>query len=383
MSNSIGNSPHANSGIVTTKSDLTGQRFTRLVVVEQRGFVLQGRANGSSRQSRRKLWLCRCDCGNEVVLTTNALTRGNSKSCGCLKIDTAGDARRTHGQSGKNDTAEYRAWCLMKGRCNSPEGDDYHRYGALGIKVCERWLNSFENFFADVGPRPSPKYSLDRISCDGDYEPGNVRWATSKTQNRNKSSSRFLTFQGETLTLAEWSERTGVPYKRIQQRLLRGLPMDRVLDQRRFSRWGVYKGIGSSQSPELRTWYAMKDRCLNLKSRWYSRYGGSGIGIAERWLGEGGFQNFLADMGPKPSPKHSLERKDNASGYSPENCCWATATEQARNTGRNKFLTHNGETLCVSEWAERLGIPVHILHLRLYKHGWTVEKTLSTPVRAR
>ncbi len=129
--------------------------------------------------------------------------------------------------------------------------------------------------------------------------------------------------------------------------------------------------------PDHGSWRAMWERCTNTKYRKYNLYGGRGITVCDRWKS---FQNFIDDMGYKPDKKYSIERKDSNANYCPENCLWATQKEQMRNTSKNKFLTFNGITKCVSEWCEELGITISAVVNRL-EHGWIIERTLSTPVR--
>lgn len=151
--------------------ELTGQRFSYLTVVEPRGTK-----NGHT------MWLCRCDCGNEKVISAKHLMSGNIKSCGCMHFK----ACLTHG---KTETRLYHIWCTMKNRCKNPSSPKWYRYGGRGIKVCEEWQR-FEPFYKwAIEHGYSDELSIDRINNDGNYEPNNCRWATAKEQANNKSKS--------------------------------------------------------------------------------------------------------------------------------------------------------------------------------------------------
>lgn len=147
--------------------DLSGRRFTQVVVL--------GRA-------RALYWRCRCDCGNTIAIRGDALRSGNIKSCGHAR------GRKTqHGEKRRlGPTPEYRAWVQMIKRCENPNYWAFHRYGGRGIKVWTKWRHDFPAFLAHIGRRPSSHYSLDRIDNDGDYCPGNVRWATHREQSANR-----------------------------------------------------------------------------------------------------------------------------------------------------------------------------------------------------
>lgn len=138
--------------------------------------------------SRNTMWTCRCDCGVVKDISYASLSYGSSRSCGCLRDELAKVQPITHGHAKRGNLHPlYKVWAAMIRRCENSNDHHYHCYGGRGIKVCGRWRNSFENFLADVGERPSKKYSLDRYpNNDGDYEPGNVRWATSSEQAYNR-----------------------------------------------------------------------------------------------------------------------------------------------------------------------------------------------------
>ncbi len=132
---------------------------------------------------------------------------------------------------------------------------------------------------------------------------------------------------------------------------------------------------GMYGSPEYKTWQGMKQRCYNKSFQQYADYGGRGITVCERWMS---FENFLEDMSKRPEGM-SLDRIDNEKGYSKENCRWTTEYEQKRNTRRNHCITFNGETKCLQDWAESIGIKANTLINRLNRSKWPLEKALTTP----
>ena len=130
-------------------------------------------------------------------------------------------------------------------------------------------------------------------------------------------------------------------------------------------------------TPTYSTWKSIKARCLDAKQSSYKYYGAKGIAICDRWME---FDNFLADMGERPSLNHSIDRIDSTGHYEPGNCRWATAKEQSRNTSRNRMITHNGITLCMAEWAENLGVSFTLVRARLNR-GWDHSRALTEPVK--
>ncbi len=143
---------------------------------------------------------------------------GRTKSCGCKSHAMTGATFVTHGMAG---TPTYKIWLGIKKRCLDPNSKSFERYGGSGIKICDRWMN-FEPFFADMGARPSSKHSIDRIDNDGNYEPGNCRWATIKQQARNRKNTLFATIDGKERPVAEWAEILGLKYKAIHCRMRSG-----------------------------------------------------------------------------------------------------------------------------------------------------------------
>lgn len=178
---------------------LIGQRFGRLVV-ESLAFV-----------EVYSYWNCKCDCGNTVIVRQNSITTGNTQSCGCLWEES----KIVHG---KKDHVLYSTWSTMLYRCENPKYKRYKDYGGRGITVCERW-HDINNFIEDMGPKPTSKHQLDRIDVNGNYEPGNCRWATVKENMRNTRANRYISYEGKTLSLVEWAEITGLDSRLIARRL--------------------------------------------------------------------------------------------------------------------------------------------------------------------
>ena len=194
--------------------DMTGMRFGQLEVI---GFdKIQGK---SSR------WICRCDCGRTTSVFRVSLMKrsGATTSCGCYRNKCVSNRNTTHGMSAVGSIKpEYRAWANMKDRCNNQTNKRFPHYGGRGISYCNQWT-SFENFFEDMGPRPSKRHSLDRIDNDKGYSKENCRWATCDIQNGNRSTVRLITAFGKTLSANQWSKISGVQRSTIIRRLNRGV----------------------------------------------------------------------------------------------------------------------------------------------------------------
>ena len=194
--------------------DLTGRRFGRLIVVS--------RAEADGPTTR---WHVRCDCGATKIIAAQSLRDGVSESCGCLRREQIAGRNLRHGGS---RTREYDVWQTMHFRCTNPAARQWSDYGGRGIKVCERW-SKYEHFIADMGARPSSSHTIERLDNDGPYAPDNCEWATRSKNNRNRRSTRRLTYLGLTLPMVAWSELLGVPYGRLAARVAEGWSDERVL----------------------------------------------------------------------------------------------------------------------------------------------------------
>lgn len=191
--------------------DYTSRRFHFLVSL--------GRSSRTDKKGKRCYERVRCDCGVETDTKIYSLVHGETKSCGCKQPDLVS----THGHARwRAKSSTYETWSSMVARCTNDKHQAWSRYGGRGITVSQRWLTSFEYFLADMGERPAPGMTLDRIDNDSGYSPENCRWATYRANNNNRRSSRFISAFGETLTLAEWSRRFKINARTISVRLAKG-----------------------------------------------------------------------------------------------------------------------------------------------------------------
>ncbi len=199
--------------------DLVGKRFGRLVVlkrVEQRryacGYV-------------KRQYLVKCDCGKRLTIIVSQLTKQHS--CGCVRNE---QHRRRMTKHGLSRSIEYVAWRAMISRCERSTDIGYPNYGGRGIKVCPKWRNKFAAFYKDLGPRPSPKHSLDRIDNDGNYKPGNVRWAKRREQAYNRRSNHLVEYRGEKMPLKKAWRLSGekVNYYTALDRITKGWAAERA-----------------------------------------------------------------------------------------------------------------------------------------------------------
>lgn len=221
--------------------DLVGQRFERLTVVEYIG-----------REHHSSKWRCLCDCGVEVLAQRSALVTGTTKSCGCFRADRMSRLTYKHGEAGgekrRKRRPEYKAWDSIKQRCFNPNAKEWKWYGGRGISLAPEWAADFSAFLAYIGPRPSPKHSVDRIDGAKNYEPGNVRWADWVEQANNRSNNRMVEFNGQLMTMKQAALAAGMPYKSVKGRVQKGwdvlsaltvpLNMNKVNAQRTYRKVG-------------------------------------------------------------------------------------------------------------------------------------------------
>jgi hypothetical protein len=280
-----------------------GATFGRLTVV-----------GDEARVGKQYLVTCRCDCRRMIRCRVDSLRIGKKLQCGNhrrvvtqAQREALGARNRTHGRSG---TTEYNSWIGMKMRCFNEADARFADYGGRGITVCARWRACFEAFFADLGPKPSPNHSLDRIDVNGNYEPGNVRWADASGQTRNRRP--YVIRPGSRCK----SGPVLPPPAYIAPPLL---PADAHPNARH----------GMAGTPEYYAWKSMKERCLDPRHHAYRNYGGRGVTVCAEWQQD--FALFLAEVGMRPPGRYSLDRIDNERGYEPGNVRWADSRTQNRN----------------------------------------------------
>lgn len=196
---------------------MVGQSFGSLIVLESRKRVYyrSDRPNGIGRT--KQFWLVQCSCGTRPYELSDDKLRTGAQACRSCTHSGVNNSRRIHGESdgvarGKRSVAspEYRCWKSIKNRCYNPNWKQYNDYGGRGIRVCQRWLDSFEHFLEDMGRKPSHSHSIQRRDNDGNYSPDNCYWATDKEQRRNKRTTNWITIEGETKSRIEWLEELGI-----------------------------------------------------------------------------------------------------------------------------------------------------------------------------
>jgi len=202
---------------MATLDNLAGKRFGRLTVTEIHKSV-----------KRKTFWTCKCDCGGTTEVTATNLKSGNTKSCGCYRQAFTTTRNTTHGLG---RPPEYTVWAKMRDRCENSNNPSWVHYGGRGITVCERW-SKFENFYADMGTRPTDDHQIDRIDNDGPYAPENCRWATRVENCSNRRNTVKIEWRGEVDTIPGWARKIGIPQYALWMRIRRlGWDLDRAMTE--------------------------------------------------------------------------------------------------------------------------------------------------------
>lgn len=233
--------------------DLTGQRFGRLTVIERTGTATDG----------QKTYLCKCDCGNEKVITSGNLRSGHTTSCGCASSKITSQRNRDNAVHGGCGTRLYGIWIDMRSRCNYEKSINWHLYGGRGIKVCEEWQNDFsvfrewalENGYADG-------LQLDRIDNDGNYEPSNCKWSTRSEQGNNRRTCKYITIGNETKTISEWCDITGVDRMTAYSRIRRGWNAERAVTEKASPK----RVLSEREVKNIRKQYKPRDKKYGTKA---------------------------------------------------------------------------------------------------------------------
>lgn len=187
--------------------DLTGRKFGRLTVISR-----------APNKGRYTMWNCLCVCGSPAVIRASHLSTGATSSCGCIVVQMM-TARAIHSMS---YTPEHSTWSKLKSRCLNKSSPDYKEYGKRGISVCDRWLRSFQNFFDDMGPKPTPAHSIDRVNNSKGYSPENCRWATPAEQSSNRRNCIYYSIDGVDYCLAHAANYFGIKENTVRSRINTG-----------------------------------------------------------------------------------------------------------------------------------------------------------------
>lgn len=202
-------------------NDLTGKKIFKLTVISRCDDYV------SPKGKRLTRWLCKCDCGNEIKVTSVNLKKGHTKSCGCLKSIATIEKNKTHELS---KTRVYHIWQDIKKRCYNKKSKCFKRYGGRGITMYKEWLENPKSFYDwSINNGYNENLSIDRINVNGNYEPSNCRWATLEEQANNKRTNRMIEYNGETHTMAEWAHLYNIKYKLLFSRLKKGWSIEKAL----------------------------------------------------------------------------------------------------------------------------------------------------------
>ncbi len=310
--------------------DLTGQKFNRLTVIRRDENCPGGRVK----------WLCRCDCGKEISVDGACLKNENTRSCGCIRLnDLSGKRFGILTVIERVENLKYRT-TLWRCRCDC---------GKITISQAQALTRGRSkscgcNRAEDIVGRKFNKLTVIRRDISN---PHNTMW----------------------ICRCDCGRETRIDRGDLMKGAQKGCGCERTKQNR------------NTLNPLWQTHVMIIERCTNPKCNSYGRYGAAGVTVCDRWLNS--FTDFVDDMGPKPTPEHTIDRYPNQKGnYEPGNCRWATKEEQARNRKDNVNLTYNGKTQCVSAWSIETGLKKGTISSRL-RLGWSVENTLTTPTRKK
>ena len=208
------------------RENLKGRKFNKLQVIDFYG-----------NKKGRTYWQCKCDCGKVCILEAYKIKSGHTKSCGCLGVENKKTLYKYSIKHKKMDTKLYRVWQNMKRRCYTASSNSYKNYGARGIKVCKEWSQDFISFYNwAMANGYKENLTIDRINVNGNYEPNNCRWATMEEQANNKRNNVFINYNGEKLSINQWSKKTGIKRETIYWRLQHGFSLEKVFSKENFRR---------------------------------------------------------------------------------------------------------------------------------------------------
>lgn len=309
--------------------NLTGQIFGRLTVGDRH--PVKNKQGGYR-------WNCKCICGNLVIVTGSLLKFGNSKSCGCILKENTIKRNIANAIHGMTDSIEYSSWGSMKDRCNTITNKDYVNYGGRGIKICEEWNNSFENFYRDMGPRPNKKHSIERINVNGNYEPSNCKWATSKEQSNNRRTNRRISYKDETLTLKQLSEKYNVPYTVLKSRMALKWSIERAITTNVENRemWNKKLHVYKGETKTLKEWAKIAGKKTSL--------------LRDRMLA--GYDIETAMIQPVKHFEYKLQLP----------------------------VTYKGVTRTLAYFSKIYNIPSSLILTRI-RNKWSIEKIFETPIK--
>lgn len=199
------------------KEDLIGKKINKWIIISK-----------AKNRNGKSYYLCRCECGKEKEVNLQNLKRNLSKSCGCLRNKETAIRNTTHNLTG---IPEHGVWFGIKARCLNPKNSRYNRYGGRGITICDEWKDSFEQFYADMGPRPSNKHSIERRNNDLGYNKDNCYWVTNDVQSRNRINNINITWNGKTQCLLDWTKELfpNNSYSLLEYRLKKGWNIEKIL----------------------------------------------------------------------------------------------------------------------------------------------------------